>query len=224
MFESININMNDFDQELLYDRDGLKTTEFWIGNAPKSRDSNFKGIDISLLGFQEDGIIENEIGDNSQHNDDLYSTYGRRKSNMLVDQPSAAVKQGHAFNQSILSSKPPLLEIIKNNLHRIIGLNSASVHKNNEGDGSGNGGVKNAFSALLNPKSSEIKLLEEGSSIVQKPPMVPKFVNKQRRDSLEPPTLMMGSKTCKTSAGKTIKFKKIVFNGSKSHCGLFELL
>lgn len=67
------------DAELLYDRNQVKSTDFKLKPEEKLTDKSFKGIDISLLGFQHDGIIENEIGEDNQANDDLYSTYGRCK-------------------------------------------------------------------------------------------------------------------------------------------------
>lgn len=71
--------MNDLDAELLYNRDNFKTTEFHRNSDNALMDKSFKGLDKSLLGFEAEGIIESEVGENDQQHDDLYSTYGRCK-------------------------------------------------------------------------------------------------------------------------------------------------
>ena len=69
--------MNDLDQELLYDRENIRSTDFRMDSNEKLVDKSFKGLDHSLLGFGGDGIIESEIGEENQPNDELYSSYGR---------------------------------------------------------------------------------------------------------------------------------------------------
>ena len=69
--------MIDLDAELLDNQEDIPPPPIDSNQNEVSIDKNYKGIDMDLLGFHQDGIIENMKGD--QQFDDLYAEYGRQK-------------------------------------------------------------------------------------------------------------------------------------------------
>lgn len=106
-------------------------------------------------------------------------------SNKLFEQNSFAnYGKKNNLNVSILSSKPPLLDVIKNNFNKIIGLNSPNAPKS--------GVLNNMNLFALNirqvdePKSSEVKLdsIKQPTSAIKKPPMFPKYASPNKSKKL----------------------------------------
>ena len=114
-------------------------------------------------------------------------------SSKLFEQTPASKNQGKSvMNMSILSSKPPLLDQIKNNFEKILGLGSALIpnSKNREENYNSNSGSPYFYDKIGEPQSSEIRLGEESSSLLNKPPMHPKFASTLKKGLLKPPQMM----------------------------------
>lgn len=120
-------------------------------------------------------------------------------SNNLFDpgHSFAAYGSRQGFNQSILSSKPPLLETIRNNFGKILSLNSAGIHGQEAKSNTPSKKLTNLnIKPVAEPKSSEVKLdrVCKPPSALQKPPIVPKFATYNKgKNTLEPPSSILAS-------------------------------
>lgn len=118
---------------------------------------------------------------------------GDVNSNGIIDNGNSFMLNNtrNTFNNSIISSKPPLVDSIKNNFPKMMGLNSAGILNN--------GSRRNATMTKLTninlkptyePKSSMLTYdgSQKPATALKKPPMVPKLASPNKgRDMLEPP-------------------------------------
>lgn len=169
--------MLDLDSELLDNQEhDFKSQEQEYSNAENTADKSYKGIDNRLLGFQQDGIIENKFGDDN--NEPIFTKFTRHKSKtQYVKGTPEGNSSKSTANQSILSSKPPLLETIKNNFDQILNLKSQWSNSNDEKSEEGN----ILTSILKKSGSNESPTSDKNSDIsspnvlsAPKPPIVPK--------------------------------------------------
>lgn len=123
----------------------VRSNELRVNSNDRLTDKSFKNIDMSLLGFQEDGIIENK--------------------NMVaktIIQQAKGPRRG-----TILLTKSPLLDTIQSTFNKMIDLNNISVFGNNRG-------INAQASQNLFKSKTTVEHNGLSPIMKSKPPMVPK--------------------------------------------------